>query len=53
MSEEIEQLKEIPSQGFEDYVEEEYLPNKLSTTLSGLTPEDIKDLLEAIEKIKK
>ncbi len=50
---EIEELKKLPKEGFEDYHEEEYLPNKLSTTLSGLTPEDIRDLLETIEKIKK
>jgi hypothetical protein len=48
-----QELKTMKMKGFEDYNEEEYLPNKLSINLSGLTPENIKDLMEAIEKIKK
>ena len=47
-----EELKTMKKEGFEDYNEEEYLPNKLSINLSGLTPENIKYLMEAIEKIK-
>ena len=48
-----QELKTMTKEGFEDYNEEEYLPNKLSINLSGLTPENIKDLMEAIENIKK
>lgn len=53
MTNNIQELITMKKEGFEDYDQEEFLPNKLSINLSGLTPENIKDLLEAIEKIKK
>jgi hypothetical protein len=49
----MEMMLDIADENGKIMTTEEYLPSKLSTIISGLAPDIIKDLLELVEKIKK